>query len=218
MFEENKVFTEDYYDKYMSELDILDQAFDEPIYDEQFTFGDNIFSIVQNLINPELNEEYTTETGLMNHFKKHCIRADHVSSRQNVYYDFTDVNDYSNHELEISEYIDTVIDHNDKMFITDIYDTDKLIKSFRKLFAGNETLVFSLSCGFHNKFGLVRICIHSFATKYTENYLHNTVDFLIQAPDRKTISLYPIDANYLENKINNEIAKIPTDILLKINH
>lgn len=220
MFRDNKIIKENYYDKYINELDIFDQEFDKEVSEEEFAFGDNVFSFLQDLIEDEkIKEDFNNQNQLVIHFKKHCLRniTGRKSVRTNVYYDFTDVQEYSMHEETISA--KTISARNNVvMFINDLYDVEKVIKAFRKLFEGNQTLVFGLACGFHNENSSVRLCLHSFATEYTRNYGQNTIDFLIQTPDDKTISLYAIDANYVETKINNEISKIPSSVLLKINH
>lgn len=214
----NRNLKENYYDKYMDELDIFDQEFDREISKEEFEFGDNIFSILQELVDTELTEEFTSNVGLTYHFNRHCIKPGRRSTRQTVYYDFTDESDYSQYENYLSNETIKIVNNKTGLFINDLYDTAKILKAFRKLFEGNKTLVFGLGCGFHNTTGSIRICLHSFAADYTTNYLNNTIDVLIQAPDNKTISLFAVDANYLENKINSEIRNIPKAIRLQINH
>lgn len=220
---ENKILNklaEDYYDKYLDELNVFDQEFNKEVSEEEFEFGDNVFSFLQELIDTDnLTEEFSNQNQLTVHFRRHCLRniSGRVSTRSSVYYDFVDEQDYSKHEEDVSNKAINTMENTD-MFISDLYDTEKLIKAFRKLFEGNKTLVFSLACGFHNNIGPIRLCLNAYATRYTSNYQQNTIDFLIQAPNNKTVTLYAIDANYLENKINSEIARIPESILININH
>lgn len=219
MFLENDK-TENYFDSFSAEeLSFYDNESNEDISDYDASVADELFGVLQGIIDEEnkLTESFTSESNARKHYLAHCKRG--LKSREskytNVYYDFKTFDDYINYESMISESA-----KSDKaLFVEDFIDGKKIVAAFRKLFEGGKCLVFGLGCGFHNDFGNVRLCIRSWATEATkENYLYNTVDFLVQAPDKSTISLYPLDVNYLETKLNNAISKIPSPFKLKINH
>ena len=199
--------SKEYDDAYLDETSsIWDEAKDEYISDEQFEFADGIWDLFQEIIDNEsasLKEEFTSMSNARIHYREHCLNSNprRISSRNNVYYDFNNIQDYLNYEENISKY--AIITKNEKtdMFIEDLNATDKILNAFRKLFRGGSYLVLGLACGFRNNEGPVRVCLHSFAQTF--NYQENTIDFLIQSPNDKTITLYPIDANYLQTKLNN---------------
>lgn len=85
---------------------------------------------------------------------------------------------------------------------------EEVIKGFHKLFEGSTTLAFTPLCGFVSTDGkAVSVVFHSFANKYTLNYEDgNTIDYLMYKSGH-TKTLFPLDANYLENKFNNLVIK-----------
>ena len=87
-------------------------------------------------------------------------------------------------------------------------DTKGVLKALNKLFEGNKTIKFEISCGFFNNVGKVMVGINSFSSDKTKNYSGgNTVDVLILSRRGKTISMYPIGSHYLETKFNNILQK-----------
>lgn len=223
MFVENINKSEDYYDDFVSaEMSYNDKEFNDELTQDSIDFADGMFSIFQEIIDEEdrgIKEQFTSEPNAVQHFNRHCLRPNRSSRRSSVYYDFTKLSDYLSHEDKISRMV-IEASHNPKYVINDLTKEKETMKAFRTFFEGGKSLVLGLPCGFTNENGSVRVCLHSWATDYTTNYRLNTVDFLIQSPDNKTITIYPLDANYLENKINSMIRDIPSlnGFQLKINH
>lgn len=181
----------DYYD----EPDELDSISEE--------FAIDIQNLIKEFIENDLTEAFVSPKAANKHFNKHCIgNGNKKSCRQTVYYDFTKINDYINYENNISNKCT-----NADIIINSLYCTQKILNAFRELFRGNYTIRFSGSCGFSNNFGSINIAIHSYCTDYTTNYVNNTVDICILSRKMNTISLYPVDANYLESKFNNIVKK-----------
>lgn len=173
----------------------------EPITDKEEQFADNLFDLIQSLvIHDNLNEVFTSEDGLKKHFFQHCIadKPERKSKRSNIYYDFTDINKYREYEKSIAN---QVLDTDN--IVTSLYDTKHIYKLFRNLFKGGESIYFTTSCGFSNTAGPVSIGINAYASNYTKNYSSNTVNFLVITGRGRTITMYPIDAHYLETKLNN---------------
>ena len=185
---------------------------DDEIEDEYIEFADKIYDFLQGIINKNdgLIESFTSEGTLRTHYRKHCMAGSNTkrSRRNNIYYDFNNINEYSNREDMVSNKAISVRSNSSNMYINDLYRIEDILSAFRRLFKGGACIVFGLACQFYNNNGPVRICINSFATEATDNYLNNTVDFLIQSPNDKTITMYPMDANYLESKLNNIVHSI----------
>ena len=168
-------------------------------------FAEDLSELINELIRDELTEQFVSRKDLSVHFKRHCIgkSKNKKSTRQKVFYDFTNINDFSNYENIINKKC-----INSDICIGSLTNTVVILKAFRKLFEGNYTIEFSTRCGFENNNGPVDICINSFATDVTENYMDgNTVNIVILSKSMNTISMYAVDANYLENKFNSIVAK-----------
>ena len=222
MFIENANDESEYNDNFpFDKISAWDNAQDESVEDYRYEFADAIYSVIQGIIDREtLNEEFTSTNNAMARFKRHCMRNRNVRSRRSsVVYDFNNFDDYITHEDNISNAM-LDIKGDSKMYINDLTDVERTQDAFRKFFEGGQCMVFGLGCGFTNDSGLVRICLHSFATNVTTNYTQNTIDFMIQSPSGKTVTLYPVDANYLESKLNHELKRIDSwgDKSLQINH
>ena len=105
------------------------------------------------------------------------------------------------------------------MSVTSLLNSDEVNKFFRKLFEGGQYMYFGTFCNLYNDHGSVGLLLHSFASDYTRNYkLGNTIDVLVMGSGSKTITLYPVDAHYLETKLNNIIKKYSdADVKFKFN-
>ena len=146
-----------------------------------------------------------SHSSLEYHFNKRCIGKNNNKSKYtSVLYDFKDKNQYKQYEIALNNNM-----RNSDLIVSSLFDTDLVLKYFRKLFEGNVTICFDKNCGFKNAFGPVAIYIHSFATNVTKNYLQNTIDICIKLGNKfnKSITLYPVDAYYLETKFNNIVEK-----------
>lgn len=213
------------------ELNLLEDAFDfdsselhEPT-DAETDFANGVFDLIQGLIDSEstiVTEEFTSRSNLMVHFHKHCIgnSSNRVSNRQNIYYDFTNVNQYKDYEDKLSAKI-YELSASSKNQIGSLLDTEKLNRALRKLFEGNQFVIFPASCEFKRDGKSVTVVIHSFSSNVTKNYHGgNTVDLIIMSAHKKTVTVYPVDANYLENKLNNLILNYNSNQIrqIKINH
>lgn len=187
----------------------------EDIPDYNKEFADQIFNMIDSFIEKEdINESFQSKNSLDHHFKKHCLAgSDKQSKRSNVFYDFVRVNDYSAREREVSRSLNS----SNLLILNSLGDPEEVATAFRKLFEGNKSLLLSQSCGFNNNNRAVAILLHAYASDATTNYLQNTIDFAV-IRGSITYTLYPVDANYLERKLNNIIKKYAVDVnLIKIN-
>lgn len=197
--------------------DILDEDI-PPISEEEIQFEEELHDFFQSLIDTELllTEEFVSKSELRNHYRKHCLCGIRTrkSKKSNIYYDFDDVNKYGSYENKINSQV-----KNTSLVVSYLGDVQIINKYFHKLFEGNESIYFTTSCGFTNNHGPVNIGIHAFSTDKTKNYTAaNTVNFLILSKG-KTVTMYAVDAHYLETKINNIIKKYTkTNVKLKFNN
>lgn len=175
---------------------------DIPEYD--LNFAKEIYNVFNEFIDKEdLTETFKSKKVLEKHFQKHCLGdTDKKSRKTNIFYDFTKVNDYKEYDEKLQQ---NRLNTNTLTLGTLGYK-EVVAKTFRKFFEGDKYLILDTLCGFHSGNKSVSIILHSFANKVTTNYNQNTVDFNVVA-DFKTKTLYPVDANYLETKLNNIIAK-----------
>ena len=170
-------------------------------------FAQEIYNIFQEIIDVEesITEEFTSNNSLKYHYKKHCLcgRSDRKSIKSKIYYDFDNINDYSTYEKYIANFAD-----NTPQRINYLGDKKLIEKYFHKLFEGNQAVYLTNSCGFENKGESISVIIHAFASDKTQNYqLGNTVNFMIRK-NAKTATMFPVDAHYLQTKLNNTIANI----------
>lgn len=191
------------------------------ITESEKSFAQDIFNLIQTEINKsdDLDEEFTSNKNLIKHFKKHCYAKDKSkqSTKTKIFYDFKDISQYIEYERKLhSEFFNA---EGNTIIIGSLLETDEILKGFRKLFEGNYCLTFNIFCGFKNATGGISIAFHAFASNVTKNYkLGNTIDIAIISHN-KTITLYPIDAYYLETKFNSIIKKYnDLDIEFKFNH
>ena len=211
--------------------DIDDVDEDDFVSEEELAFAKELgdFLIELASIDDDITEEFLTDKKANKHFYKHCIdhSNDKISKRSNVYYDFKDVSQYKQYEKSISNklksYYGGDISRHDKksiILIDNLLDTDNINKAFRRLFKGDKYIIFSVMCNLRNSAGPISIIVHSFANDVTKNYtLGNTIDIMAAAL-KGTNTLYPVDVNYFENKINNILSKYSSKPLkrFKINH
>jgi len=193
------------------------------ITEEEKQFAQELQAVLQEYIDSDsLIEEFVSDKGATKHFYKHCLAHDgdtKKSKRTNVYYDFKDASLYKERE----RYVDKLSRQDEKhtYYINSLLQIDEVNKAFRKLFEGSKCVVFSQMCELRNERGFVKLIIHSFASDVTNNYkTANTVDMMIQSQNGRAITLYPVDANYFENKINSILRRHTNKKLdyIKINH
>ena len=168
-----------------------------------------LYDLLQSYIPQGLNEEFLpNQNNLTHHFIKHCLGSfDKKSTNYSVYYDFTDIQQY----IEYDRKLQNSIGGRNTIRIQSLNDEELIVKSFNKLFEGNCFLVFTTMCGLHNVSGDVILCIHSYANDVTTNYTKgNSLDLIVLTTSMKTITLYPISAKYLSNKIKNIFATYHT--------
>lgn len=194
--------------------DIVGNDFDD---DELFTneiVDDNnsskeLYDLLQSYIPQELTEDFLLHPSkVKQHFNKHCLGTkDKKSNNYTVYYDFTDIQQYLDYEKELQN----SIGGSNTIRIQSLNDEELVVKAFNKLFEGDCFLVFTTMCELHNVSGDVILCIHSYANDVTTNYTKgNPLDLCVLSANMKTITLYPISAKYLENKIKNIFAHYHT--------
>ena len=192
-----KLVSEDFYD----DFDYTDDSDYDAIVGEEFEKELRI--ILDDIINnsSDLNEEFTSGGNLNKHYRKHCLGTDpnKTSSRQNVYYDFNDRSKYCDYERTITHKI-----NNSTNDVCSLYDYSLIMRYLRRLFEGNFVINFCNSCGLRNETGIINMSLISYSSNVTKNYSScNTIDICIRNNLGRTITLYPVDANYLQNKFNN---------------
>lgn len=202
-------------------LDDIDD--DDVVSDEEMEFSTMMKEFIHSLLQMEKNspsivEAFSSDKKLNDHFTSHCIAKDKTkkSNRQNVYYDFDDVKQYENYEYVV--YDDLTIDREKTQVIDNLFDYENIIKAFWKLFEGDRGILFTPLCGFEDNGGnTVSIGFRSFSTNYTKNYSGgNTIDFLVVG-NKRTKTLYPLDASYVENKFNNCVKRMSKKFVGKFN-
>lgn len=190
---------------------------DEPPTEAEEAFAEELKNLIEDLFKEEnLNEDFKNRNRLLDHYNRHCLANNRTrrSRRSSVYYDFRDAGLYMHYEQYVKD-----LHPSFDMSHHSLLNAESIIKSFHKLFEGNKSLVFSPDCGFiSNDHQPVFIKFHSWANEVTTNYASNTVDFMMY--NRYTKTLFPLDANYLENKFNNMVTHWNTkyNVPLKINH
>lgn len=192
---------------------------DDPPTEAEEEFARELKKMVEDLFKEEdLNESFKSRSRLLDHYNRHCLAKDRnkKSRRTAVYYDFKDVGLYMHYE----KYVDD-LRAQQGMLHNSLLNTSDIIKSFHRLFEGNRVLIFSISCGFISNGDRqpVYIKLHSWANEVTTNYKSNTIDFMMY-DSKYTKTLFPLDANYLENKFNNLVTKWNNkyNVPFKINH
>lgn len=197
-----------------------------PPSEEDILFEKDIRALFQEIVDSEvgpITEEFMTDRKAKAHFESHCIghnRKSRTSTRHNVYYDFKDVSLYKERERSIVATAKQTANKN--VYIFDrLIDRDAVNRALRNLFEGDRYITLTYSCGLQNENGPIQLVVHSFASDATRNYPRgNTIDVLVLGHLGKTLTMYPVDANYFENKFNNILKKYyPSEIEpFKINH
>ena len=167
--------------------------------------AEDLYNLIDDLISSEdeFFEQFISQKAELTHYMKHCLagQTNRRSKKSNVFYDFNNQNDYSSYENQIN----TKCKHPDAM-IGSLYASVDIVESIRKLFGGNYTIEFTPTCGFYNSNGPVIVCLNSFATDATKNYqVGNTINICILSKTFKTLSMYAVDATYLEHQFNRII-------------
>ena len=201
------------------DIDEFDVNEYDPNYkgEETDKFADAVLDLLVSLVDKDdltLTEKFTSNKSLFTHFDYHCVGAiNKKSTRTNVRYDFTKVQQYHKYERELNK----EFRQPNVAIIDTLYDEKAVIKAFRKLFEGGKYLLFSSLCGFRNQLGKVYIGLNSFANNVTTNYgKANTINVIVLTQTLETITLYPVDASYLETKFNHIIQLYRQDKELDI--
>ena len=201
------------------DIDDFDVKEYDPNYKEGETdkFADAVLDLLVSLVDKDdltLTEKFTSNKSLFTHFDYHCVGAiNKKSTRTNVRYDFTKVQQYHKYERELNK----EFRQPNVAIIDTLYDEKAVIKAFRKLFEGGKYLLFSSLCGFRNQLGKVYIGLNSFANNVTTNYgKANTINVIVLTQTLETITMYPVDASYLETKFNHIIQLYRQDKELNI--
>lgn len=187
--------------------DDLNYEFDDYTYDDEI--GEKFAKELEVILNELLEnsgivaENFTSLEGLRYHFRKHCLARipNRKSDTHNVFYDFNDNSKYAQYEKTITDRVNST-DYN----IGSMYDYELILKCLRRLFEGNVCITFCRSCGLKKDGKPIILSILSFASNATTNYLKNTLDICVKAKNGRTITLYPVDAHYFQNKLNNIIT------------
>lgn len=180
---------------------------DAPTYNKDF--AQEIFEVINSFLEKDdLVESFRSPKKLDTHFKKHCLaKRDLTSKRSNIYYDFDNVEDYKEYEQQMLG----KISGDNLLILNSLGDPEEVKNVFRKFFEGGHALLLNASCGFSTENNKSRsILLYAYSTDVTKNYDLNTVSLDAFSGDT-TYTLYPVDANYLEQKLNNIIDKYCKD-------
>ena len=185
-----KIYEEN--EEYLDNLDLLSDIDDEDWIDENYdeeiakSFAKDMEKFLYSIIAQDeiLEEEFVSPHALRTHFNKHCKgHSNRTSTRGRILYDFTDNSQYSEYEKSLTNKMKT---------------TDYKI--------GNVVVWFTNGCGLHNQ-GSISIAFNAYSSDVTRNYRGgNTVDVCIKSGNKKTITLFAIDAQDVERRLNNTIS------------
>lgn len=176
---------------------------DAPTYNKDF--AREIFEAINSFLEKDdLAESFRSSKKLDAHFKKHCLaKRDLTSKKSNIYYDFDNVEDYKEYEQQMLG----KISGDGLLILNSLGDPEEVKNVFWKFFEGDRALLLNASCGFSTENNKSRsILLYAYSTDVTKNYNLNTVS-LDAFSGNTTYTLYPVDANYLEQKLNNIIDK-----------
>ncbi len=193
---------EDFYDP-EDDMDFSDFESYEDEYSE--AFGSEMLSFLNDIIKQSdaINEDFTSDKNEKVHFNKHCIgkSTSKRSGSGRIYYDFTDRSQYVQYEDKITSAIRAT-----DMMVDSLDDYSNIIKYMRKLFEGDQTVIFTKSCGLKDSKGHISLSFHAYSSDVTTNYNKgNTIDVCIKGKGNNTVSLYAIDAHSAQNRLNNII-------------
>lgn len=208
IYKENE-YKED--DEYLDDLDLLSDIDEEDYIDENYNeeiakaFAKDMEKFLYSIIAQDeiLEEEFVSPHALRMHFNKHCKgHSDKKSTRGRILYDFTDNSQYVEYERNLSRKINET-DYT----IGSLWDYDTVIKYMRKLFEGNIVVWFTNGCDLNNH-GTISVAFNAFSSNVTRNYHGgNTIDICIKKGNKRTISLYAVDAQDVEKRLNSTIGR-----------
>lgn len=191
----------------------------KPFTKDEKALAHDLFELFQELVNKDsqLTEKFHNKDKLLNRYKTHSLAnvPGRVSVYDRVYYDFTDKNKYGNYEYSQQAKMQTT-----KNVIPTLNNTELVVKNMRTLFEGERYVLFTTSCGFEYNNGHTMLGLHSFSSDVTTNYKReNTIDVIVFDACFTTLTMYPVDAHYLETRFN-EIAAAHTNLVktFKFNH
>jgi len=197
-------------DEYLDDLDLLADIDEEDWTDENYndevaqSFAKDMEKFLYSIVAQDniLEEEFVSPRTLLTHFNKHCKgHSNRRSTRSRILYDFNDNSKYSDYEKDLSTKIE-----NTNYVIGSLYDYDTVIKYMRKLFEGNVTVWFTLGCELHNPEPF-SLAFYAFSSDVTKNYRGgNTIDVCLKGRNKRTITLFAIDAQDVERRLNNTIS------------
>lgn len=167
--------------------------------------ADDLYEFLSELTyNESLTEEWTSESNLKKHFNKHCIGTNKKqSNKSEILYDFTNIKDYEKYENKINN-----IALHSQCVITSLFNTTKVLSALKNISSKPISILFDTTCKFKNANGSVKIGLVSFADSVTKNYgSAHTVNIIIISKGDNTITMYPVDANKIENKLKNIVQK-----------
>lgn len=172
----------------------------------------SLFEKLSQLTRTVLDEEWVTDKTAENHFKYHCLGGgDYTSKEDEIFYDFTDKDEFDKYEAEVSA----------KALHPDVtYDTiaipnflDELVDNLNS----GKSVLLTTSCGFKGKQSNIQYAFVPFATEHTTNYgTGETVNFVILTPDNKTITLYPILLSYFPTRMARIVGRNKTDTPINV--
>lgn len=177
--------------------------------DDERAFAKDVYKIFQDLIDNEsgdIGEKSVSRSNLVNCFNKHCLgkKPDKQSGRQNVFYDFKNINQYKDREDKLKVEIQSM-GESSRNIIGSLLDSEKVLKKLKSFFKGDRYLTFCPSCEFRKDGEAVMLVLHTFGSCATKNYPRSTVDVMLMQSPKNVVTMYPIDAHDLQDNLNKAI-------------
>ena len=189
--------------EYLRKIVKEDLFTDTDAYDWGERDSDEYAEAVKNILmsfyipdDDELSERFRRSDRLKKHFTDHCFGFERKSTSTNVYYDFTELEDY---KKRVS-FVDSL---SSDMTISDLHYHQQIDESLFLLSRGNGTIFFTDACGLVDENNNpVSLKIHSFCTDVTKNYKNqNTADYVFYKGNGITTKTqYPISFTKLVSR------------------
>lgn len=138
------------------------------------------------------------------YYEKYCLANNilKISTKNNIFYDFNSKDKYRNYGDKISNFYNVNKDKITKFFT--FFDIEKTLFSFEKLCKEDFYLSFDI---YNEKTKRTNLFLLHHFSKYTKNYNQKTIDVVIFDNNKKSISIYPIDANDFTKKFRKIKSK-----------
>ena len=192
-------------DKIAEELfDFFNELIADEINETESWADDSDLSIADETTS---TDSWVSDRRLKANFRNHCVGSKNKKSdRRNIRYDFTSTD-------ELKEYGEKIISKVLRLnFDFDSLCTPEIALALSNLKKMPMSVIFDIPCGFENDYGSFKIGLNSFANDVTTNFpTANTINVLIISKANNTISMFPVDSDYIGDLIKILICKYTRD-------